>query len=166
MAARSTLTITVTGEQDPPTPYTEKVRHTPLSINKSLLAGVIDDTFDSLYVIDDAALAASATTSHDLQTALDRYGNALTLTDVALLYIEHKSDSLASSINVHANAVNGFTNLLTATAAVTLKPGDFLLVGALTADNLVVGAANKVFDVTNDDGVNAAHYVLHVWGRK
>jgi len=166
MAARSTLTIKIQGEQDPPTPYTEKVRHTPININKSLLAGVLTDTFDSLYAVDTAALGTSATVSHDLQTATDRFGVALTLTDVALIYVEHMADSTASSISLSANASNGFTNLLGAAAAVTLAPGDFFLVGALTADNLVVSGTNKVFDVTNDDGSNTAHYVMHVWGRK
>ena len=101
----------------------------------------------------------------DLKTAVDAFGEALALSDVALLYVEHKAASAASGIQVSANAANGWTNLLSANAALNLRPGDFMLVAAFTANNLAVGAANKVLDIDNVDGSNAADYVVEVWGR-
>ena len=166
----STFTLDILGEDPPPetNTYANKVT-TTTRVKKRITQGTGDDQMDTLFREDSAdagTIAASGTQSVDLQTGLDPYGDALGLADAAMVYVEHKADSLASSISVQANASNGFTNLLGTAANLTLRPGDFLVVGAFTAGNLLVTAGNKVLDIINDDGSNAADYVVEVWGRK
>ena len=169
MTARSTFELTIKGEDPPPesNTYLERIR-TSTVVRKIVLQGSADDEMTVLFKEDTAdfgTLATSATRSIDLQTALDVFGEALALTDVAMLYIKHKDASLASAISIQANASDGLTNLLSTTANLTLRPGDFIVLGAFTADNLVVAANNKVLDIINDDGSNVADYVVEVWGR-
>jgi hypothetical protein len=166
---RSTFELTIAGQDPPPETNTySNVVKTGTSVTKRLTQGTGNDQMTVLFredSTDAGTIAASGTRSVDLQTALDAFGEAMALADVALLYVEHKETSVASSISVQANGANGFTNLLSATANLTLRPGDFMLVGAFTAGNLPVAAGNKVLDVINDDGANAADYVVEVWGR-
>jgi hypothetical protein len=171
MAARSTFELTIKG-QDPSPDTNSYIEPTTSSrvIKKTLLQGADDDEMTTLFVKDtaDAATAqigTSATVAYDLQTALDAWGDALAQTDIVLLFLEHKAASAASSISFQASAANGLTTLLSATANLTLSPGDFILVGAFTADNLVVSGASKSVDIINDDGSNVADYRFEVWGR-
>jgi len=168
MAVRAQFELKIQGEQAPDSPYLSKVT-TSNTIKQSFLEGVLDNTFDTLFKDDDAAsgtIGTSATKAFDLQTALDSLGVAMLLTDVALIYIEHPADSLASSISVQAAGANGLTNLLAATANFTIPPGGFLLFYMPLADATVVSGTNKIIDVINDDGSNVAKYVIEVWGRK
>ena len=169
MTARSTFELTISGQDPPPetNTYANRVT-TSTSVAKTVLQGTLTDQMTTLFREDSAdagTIAASGTQSVDLKTAVDAFGEALALSDVALLYVEHKAASAASGIQVSANAANGWTNLLSANAALNLRPGDFMLVAAFTANNLAVGAANKVLDIDNVDGSNAADYVVEVWGR-
>jgi len=166
---RSLFELKIQGEDPPPetATYLNKIT-TSTVVKKTVSQGALDDQMTVLFKEDTAdfgTLAASATRAIDLQTALDAFGEALALTDVVLLYLKHKDASLASSISFQAAAANGLTNLLSATANLTLKPGDFIVVGAFAADSLVVAAGNKALDIINDDGVNAADYAFEVWGR-
>jgi hypothetical protein len=167
--ARSSFELKIQGEDPPPETNTYGNRvQTSTILKQTLEQGALDNQHTVLFAEDTddfGSLAASGTRSIDLQTALDAFGEALGLADVALLYIEHKADSLASSIAVQASAANAWTNLLSTTAALTLRPGDFMLVVAFTAGNLPVAGANKGLDIVNNDGSNAADYVVEVWGR-
>tara|TARA_R110000824_G_scaffold46910_2_gene134301 strand:- start:43 stop:528 length:486 start_codon:yes stop_codon:yes gene_type:complete len=159
--ARSTLTLTIAGEQASPTPYVDQVRHVAKSVNLAILPGLLDNQFNKLYV-QSATIASGANVDVNLSTALDRFGVALALSDVALVWIENTS-SVAAVLTVKAGAANGFTNLLATSADVKLSAGDFLLVGALTAGNLAVTGTNAVLNL----GATVADVdvVVHVWGR-
>jgi hypothetical protein len=161
MPARSTLTLKIEGEQDPPAPYLDQVRHVAKNVNLSVLPGILDNQMNKLYV-ETGTVAGGGSTDVDLQADLDRYGNALTLADVALVYIASDATSVGT-LSVSAAAANGFTNLLATTAALTLSPGDFMLVGALTAGNLAVSGANKALTLAASGG--NVDYTVHVWGR-
>lgn len=168
MSARPQFELTIQGEQAPDIPYTNKVCTSKL-LKQAFTAGSGDNQMDTLYKDDSdesGTIAASATETLDLQTALDALGEAMTLTDVALVYIEHKAASLASSISVQANAANGFTNLLGTAANLTIPAGGFFLFYMPVADAMVVSGTNKVLDIINDDGANAADYIVEIWGRK
>jgi hypothetical protein len=111
-------------------------------------------------------IGTSATVSIDLKTALDSHDVALALTDTLLVFIEHKADSLASSISAKANAADGFTNLMNSTAlAVNIPPGSIRAFYDPVADAMVVAADNKIIDLVNADGANTAGYRIEVWGR-
>jgi hypothetical protein len=168
MAARPQFELTIQGEQAPVDPYTNKVCTSKL-LKQAFTAGVADNQMDTLYKDSSDAsgtIGTSATLALDLQTALDALGVAMTLTDVALVYIEHPASSLASSISVQASGANGFTNLLAATANFTIPAGGFLLFYMPVADAMVVSGTNKSLDIINDDGAQVASYVIEVWGRK
>ena len=146
----------------------------PVKTNRSIvrrfLQGAGDNQMTVLFAQDSddvgtAEIPASGTVSIDLQTALDQYTNALGMTDTLLIFVEHKSDSLSSGMHMEANAVNGFTNLLSATAALMIPPGSFRAFGDFLADAMVVGGTNKVLDLNNDDGSNTAGYRIEVCGR-
>ena len=161
MSARSTLRIKIEGEQNPPSPYQDQIRHTAKSVDLTVLPGDLTNQFSKLYV-ETGTIPGAGSTDIDLQSDLDRYGNALSLTDVALIYISSDSTS-TGTLQVDAGAANGFTNLLSTSAAVKLSPGDFLIVGALTADNLAVSGTNKV--ITLSALVGSVDYTIHGWGR-
>lgn len=161
MSARSTLTLKIEGEQNPPSPYVDQVRHTAKNINLTVLPGTLDNQFDKLFVQTGAApLGVSEIVN--LQTALDRFGNAISLSDVALIYIANTG--AAGTLAISADSSDGFTNLLGTAANVTLSPGDFFIVGALTAGNLAVAAGNRQIKI-DAAGAPTVDYVVHVWGR-
>ena len=159
--ARSTLTLKIQGEQDPPAPYVDQVRHLAKNLNLSLLPGALDNQMDTLFA-QEATISSGGTAVINLQTDLDRFGQALTLTDAALVYIAHAGTT--GQLTINADATEPWTQLLSTTADVTLRPGDFLLVGALTADNLAVTAGGRQLKLT---AVSAdVDYVVSIWGRK
>ena len=142
--------------------------NTRTRVTKSLLQGTGTNQVEVLHRAnsdDDGQIAASGTLTLDLRLAPDPFGNPIVADDLAMLYIEHKSDSAASSISFQAGGSDGFTNLLGTAAAVTLRPGDRFLVGVFIAGNLPVTDSNRVLDIVNNDGANAADYVVEVWGR-
>ena len=159
--ARSTLRIKIEGEQAPPSPYLDQVRHVAKDVNLAVLPGSLDNQFEKLYV-EEATISSGGSTDVDLQTDLDRYGVALGLSDVALIYVSSATTS-TGVLQVDAGAANGFTNLLSTSAALKLSAGDFVIVGALAAGNLAVAAANKVLTLSASGG--DVDYVVHVWGR-
>jgi hypothetical protein len=139
-------------------------------IQKRMLPGTGNDQQDHLWAEDTAdagtaQLAASGTRSVDLQTETDARGNALGLDDVAMLLITHKAESAASSLHLAANAANGWTNLLGTLADFKIVPGMTIVLLVPTAGALAVTGTNKVLDIVNDDGANAADYRIEVWGR-
>lgn len=161
MAARSTLTLTIAGEQAPPSPYVDQVRHVAKSVNQTILPGLLDNQFNKLFV-QSATISSGANVDVNLSTSTDRFGVALALSDVALLWIENASTS-TSVLTVKAGASNGFTNLLSTTADLKLTDGDYVLVGALSAGNLAVSPTNAVLNLAASGG--DVDYVIHVWGR-
>jgi hypothetical protein len=130
-------------------------------VNRSILPGLLDNQFNKLFV-QEATISSGANVDVNLSTAEDRFGVALALSDVALLWIENKS-SAAAVLTVKAGASNGFSNLLSTTADVKLSAGDYLLVGALTAGNLAVSPTNAVINLAASGA--DVDYVIHVWGR-
>lgn len=161
MSARSTFRVKIEGEQNPPSPYLDQVRHTAKNVDLNVLPGTLDNEFDKLFV-ESGTITSGGSTDVDLQLDLDRFGVALALTDAAVVYISSESTS-AGVLEVSAGAVSGFSNLLSATAALKLSAGDFILVGALTAGNLAVAAGNKILTLAATGG--DVDYVVHVWGR-
>lgn len=161
MAARSTLTLTIAGEQSPPSPYVDQVRHVAKSVDLSIIPGLLDNQFNKLFV-QEGTISSGGNLDVNLSTSEDRFGVALALSDVALLWIENTS-STAAVLTVKAGASNGFSNLLSTTADLKLSPGDYVLVGALTAGNLAVTPTNAVINLAASGA--DADYTLHVWGR-
>lgn len=161
MSARSTFRVKIEGEQNPPSPYLDQVRHTARNVDLTVLPGTLDNQFNKLFV-ESGTISSGGTTDVDLQADLDRFGVALALTDVAVIYISSESTS-AGVLSVSAAAASGFTNLMATTAAVKLSAGDFFLVSALTAGNLAVAAGNKALTLSASGG--DVDYVVHVWGR-
>lgn len=161
MSARSTLRIKIEGEQDPPAPYQDQVRHTAKNVDLNVLPGTLTNQMEKLFVqTGSAPLGVSEIVN--LQTGLDRFGVALGLADVALIYIAHTGES--GTLVVNADSSDGFTNLLGTAANVTLSAGDFLIVGALTAGNLAVTGTNRQIKL-DAAGAPTVDYVIHVWGR-
>lgn len=163
------FSLRMDGQDSPPESgaYGNIIR-TRTRIGQTFLQGTGSNQVEVLHRSDsdeDGQIAASGTLSVDLWLALDPFGNPIVCEDVAVLYIEHKASSSASSINIQASSADGFTTLLSSTAALTLRPGDFIIVGAFTAGNAPVTESNRILDVTNDDGSNAADYIVEVWGR-
>lgn len=150
--------------------YADGPTKTRNQIRKRLLTGVGNEQVDHVWAEDsgDAGtteIAASGTRSVDLQTETDARGNALVLVDTLLVLIEHKASSSASSISIQANASDGWSNLLGTAAALKIPPGSVRVFYDPTAGALAVSGTNKVLDIVNDDGSNAAAYRIEVWGR-
>lgn len=150
--------------------YADGPTRTANVIRKRLLPGTSTDQVDKIWAEDsgDAStttIAASGTRSIDLQTETDARGTAIALTDAVMVFITHKSSSLSSGISIQANAANGWTNLLGTAAALKIPPGSTRVFFDPVAAALAISGANKVLDIVNDDGVNAADYRIEVWGR-
>jgi hypothetical protein len=168
---RSFFRLVMRGEDPPPktaySAFDAKVG-TWTEYRKQLLQG---DATDQMIVLfrqtsaDEGQLGAGATRDIDLLLATDAYNEAIVADDVCLVFFRHVRTSTASSVSLKAAASDGWTNLLATTADLTLRPGDFVLVGAFTAGNLVVGATNRILTIENDDGVNPADYEIEIWGR-
>ena len=137
----------------------------PVSKNQTLPDGGLDNQMQVL-THKDESLAASGTNSYDMQLDEDRYGEAIAAADVVLLYVEHKASSSASSISFRPAAANGWTSFVSAGATLTLQPGDFMILGAFAAGNQAVSPTSKIMEVVNNDGVNAADYLIQFWNRK
>ena len=171
-AIRSIFELSIKGEDAPAdtNAFNDGIT-TSTVIRKVILEGTATDQMGALLKLDSAdagtgTIAASATKSIDFKTDLDPYGVALAAVDMVMLYIEHKAASAASSIQVSANAANGWTNLLGTAAAMPLKPGECAVWTAFTAGTKLIEAANKVLDLVNQDGANAADYVVEAWLRR
>lgn len=174
MSSASFFQLTANG-YDPSTnadteAYADGPTRTRNLISARMLPGTGNDQVARLYAEDSAdsgtsSIGTSATINLDLQTLTDARGTALSLSDVAMLYIEHKAASAASSISVQANASNGFTNLLGTAANLTLPAGAVIVLYVPTAAALAVSGTNKVLDIINDDGAQVADYRFEVWGR-
>jgi len=157
------------GQDPPPESQTYgQVVKTRTRLRNELLQGTADNQVEVLLKSDsddDGQLAASGVLQVDMVLGLDPFGNAIVADDLVMLFVRHKASSTASSISLRAASTNGLTNLLGTAAGLTLRPGDFIVVGTFTAGNLVVANANRILEVVNDDGANAADYVVEVWGR-
>ena len=159
--ARSTFTLTIAGEQAPPEPYVDQVRHVAASVNKSILPGLLDDQMNKLFV-QEGTIASGVVLDVDLSASLDRFGNALALSDAALVYIENKN-AATGNLFVSASASNGWTTLLGTVANLQLKPTMSMLIQALKAGELAVSPTNGSLKL---QAVGAdVDYVIHVWGR-
>lgn len=160
--------LKLTWYDEPPGPFSGQVAFAR-NRTQQLAAGTGDNQHSSVYARDsddDGTIAGAGTVSVDLKTAEDRFGVALNAVDVVELYVEHKAESLASSIHVAPNGVNGWTALLNGLGTATLKPGDTLHVTARKAGSAPVTGSNKVLDIVNDDATDAAQYVFGVLIRR
>lgn len=165
MPDRSEFTLSFDGVQVAPSPYGQNVRGSR-SIRKSLLAGNGDDQVQNVYAYE-STLAASGTLSLDLKTANDRFGNALSAADIAMIFVENVVDaSGGGALEVRPNATNGFTNLLGTSSALKLPYGSFACIGNFTADKIVVDATHKVLDFVETGGALPVLLRIHIWIRE
>ncbi len=171
-AIRSIFELTIKGEDAPAdtAAFNDGVTTSKI-FRKVIVEGTSDDQMGALFKADTddagtAEIGTSATVSIDFQTALDPYGVALAAVDMVMLYIEHKATSSASSIQVEANAADGWTNLLGTAAAMPLAPGEFAVWTAFDAATKPITGTNKVLDLVNQDGSNTAAYVVEAWLRR
>lgn len=157
--ADSQTRMSQTLRQGPPGPFQDPIRLSALQ-EVRWSTGTGDDQFEPLLGYDVDDLAASGTVDFNFETDLDRFGVAVAGTSVAILYIEHKVDSLASSITVSVPAGTPWISLLNAAGTLTLRPGDQIRLVSRTAGNQAVNAGSRTLRITNDDGVELAGVVL------
>jgi hypothetical protein len=130
-----------------------------------LTVGTGNDQMNVLLAVD-TSIPALGSISIDLTADLDRFGVAAALDDVAIVYVENKSDSLSDSVEVRPGAANAFTNMLGTGSVVKLPIGGFVLVGNFTADKYDVTGTNKTLAVHNTHATLAADVRYYVWGRR
>lgn len=165
MTTKSDFLLSIAGIQAPPTPYGSQVSFNR-SIEKHLLAGNGTDQM-SVLLAKEQVLAASGTLTLDLVTDTDRYGVALGLDDIALIFVENVDDaSGGGALELRPNASNGFTNLLGASSAQKLPIGTFYCVGNFTADKLDVTGTNKKLDIVETGGALPALVRVIIFGRR
>jgi len=113
----------------------------------------------------DVSLAASASAEIDLQADTDAYGDAMTLTDVAALWLEAPNTN-PGDIIVEQGAANGFSSLIQAGGGFRLAPGEFMLVSGFALGSYAVSATNKTIKFTNTDAAGSATVMVRLLGRK
>lgn len=117
----------------------------------------------------DINLIASGNQELDLQTALDAYGVALTLTDVALLWLSAPATN-GDDIIVTQGASNGFSSLIedgaTGGGGFRIAPGATIIVTGFAVGEYPVSGTIKTLDFTNADGAGAADVEVRILGRR
>jgi len=117
----------------------------------------------------DYTLAASGTTNIDLRTGNDVYGVALVLDEVVAFFVENAADGAGGVIELQPGASNAFTNLLGAGSAIKLPRGTAIAMFLTDFDGVdkwLVTATNKTLQIVETGGVNSAHVVVQLWGRR
>jgi hypothetical protein len=159
---RSRFALTIQGIQEPPAPYLDQVRHRPIAVDLPIPVGSGNAEFDVLYAAEGSILSG-ANVLIDLKTALDRYGVALNLADVALVYIQ-SADTSTGLLVVSAGPTNGWTNYIGTVGNLLMKAGDAEVSARFSAGNTPVTPTNKVLELAASGG--DVDYVLSIWGRR
>ncbi len=102
-------------------------------------------------------IAASGTTTIDLATLTDYFGNSIAFVRIKSLYIENSSLGKASAIAVGNAGSNPFAGIISpGTATISIRNGACFFVGmAADATAYAVGTGVNLL-ITNSDSVNAA----------
>lgn len=162
----STVTATFSGFDSADTPVLKGVALTK-SISQLLTESNGDGQANVIYG-QDIALGAGATVEVDLQTALDAYGVALALTDVAAIWIE-APDSNPDDVIVTQGASNGFSSWIedgTSGGGFRVPSGEFVLASGFGLASLPSNGTNKTLAFTNADGGVAASIQVRLLGRR
>ena len=115
-------------------------------------------------IFDTVTLAASGVTNLDLQALTGADGASKSLAEVRAILIRNRSGN-SSKLTLSPNSTNGWTSFLQDATDVADVPVGFTLVLIGGTDGaLTVGASNKVLDITNTDGSNAATYDIMIAG--
>jgi hypothetical protein len=125
--------------------------------------GVAVGQCDRRYVAQ-LSLAASGTTTLNLSSLLDPFGNSIAFLRVKELFVQLLASPAATSILVGAAGSNPWVNWITAgTAALRIRSGMcFYLGAALDATGFVVVASTgDQLKIASEDAVNAA--LVNVW---
>lgn len=165
MADRSTFQIQIDGAQASPTPYGANVAASR-GFTKNLLFG---DGTDQMRVLKayEQVIAPSGTLAVNLTSDLDRFGVALSLDDIALIFIENVIDATGGgACEVRPNGVNGFTNMLGAASALKLPYGSGFCIWNFTADKYDVAAGNRAFDIVETGAALPVLLRMQIWGRR
>lgn len=104
-------------------------------------------------------IAASGTYTLDVTSATDPLNNAVALTRVTEILIQHLSTSAASSITA-----GGGSNPVITSYSVTLKPGGKSLPFSDYSATALAISTNKNIKILNNDGTNSATVRITVVG--
>jgi hypothetical protein len=105
-------------------------------------------------------IGAGSDVDIDLQTITDAYGSAITATELKAIYVLADEDN-GSTIVVEPGVANPWVSWLKAGSELVLPAGGAVC-GVSPDTAYVVGAANKVLKITNDDGAAIATYTILV----
>ena len=112
-------------------------------------------------------ISASSTENVDLTSLADPFGGAVAFAEIDAIAIVHMESSASSSVDLSPNASNGWTSIFQDASDLTrLLAGQAAIYADFAAGGgFAVGASNKVLDIVNNDGANAATVRLYAWGR-
>lgn len=162
-----TFSLAFTGNQDAPTPYDQGVVYA-IDLSGSAIAQEnpsVDGGISAIYAHE--GNLTNSTLSLDLETTEDRFGVALGLSELVMLYVENKTfGNDGGVISLQPGASNGETNLLGASSSVKLRRGHAVcfFLADWAQSGWDVDSTHKTIDVVVSGG--AAAIVVTLWGRR
>jgi hypothetical protein len=165
MADRSEFSVSLSAVQVAPSPYGQQVSARK-NHRQTLLPGDNDNEFSVLFS-SEFTLAASGTQTLDLKLDEDRFGDALALADVALLYVENVDDPAGGgTIEVRPGAANGIQTLFGPGSAIIMGPGMTMMLWNWLAGSIPVQVTKKTIDVVETGAIDDAVVRVQAWGRR
>lgn len=133
--------------------------------SKTLADGTGAGSANLLYVVqDDTGITASGSTTLDLQSLTDMFGNSISFSKVKVIYIENQSTTSGVNLVVGAAAADQWgaaTAFISTTTATVLVPAAGVLYAARTdATGWVVDATHKDLKIANASGSAAVPYKI------
>lgn len=117
------------------------------------------------HCVPSSSMPGSFTYALDLQNFTDEAGDARTFDELVCLFVKNQPTSPSTTLNLKANASNGWTALLPgASDTIKLPSGAWILVHCSTASAYAVSASDKGLDIENTTG-NAGSLELALLGR-
>lgn len=180
--AVSKFTVKLEGKDSPPAGcMSGDLSVTSTETISAVADGNADNQIQVVYCKDsefDGDIAASGSLAIDLETDLDRFGDALGLADVAMLYVKTKvlndgAGTASGVLQLRPAAAAAWDQLIKAvpggtdTPAIEMPPGAFIVVGGFLAGTYpVTPTTAKALTLVEVGAANATGYKLQIWGRR
>jgi hypothetical protein len=172
----ATISIGTRGKAEGTTSNAQMQTPIPIGVNASFsstltggskITTAYGPTSAGLGSIGKYSIAASGNLTVDLQ-AFESILNesSQSISKARIFILSHESSSTASSIVVGNAASNQWTfmGLSSATATLTLRPGDFIAFGSSSSAGMAVSGTSKSLKVLNSDASNAAIIRIFIAG--
>lgn len=137
--------------------------------SKTLSNGTGAGASNLIYVVqDDTGIGTSSSTTIDLQSLTDMFGNSISFSKIKVFYLENTVSAVGVNLVVGAAAATQWassTALISTTDATVLVPSASVLYCARTdATGWVVDGTHKSLKIANASGTTAATYKLVIVG--